>query len=394
MTNPEMRVPRAQIDVIESGERGRRCDYACRVGQEISIFPDVLGRYCMRDLDPLVDDLVLVAAATAFADRVVARKPSIAWRRSLEVSVPVNCPERWQDPTVYRKLICALDLVTGDTWAFTFKHRRSPTQVRPQAQLELKDDVCTNVMSYSEGLDSFAVARLTIARSPGVPLVLVTTGNHRNRELDKSNSSLNSLMYRVAVPFRLPTKRSKYRHREASYRSRAFVFGAMAGIAAFLLNSRTIYVAESGQGSLGPWLTPIGNEAPDVRMHPLFTKAMSAFLSSLFGISVTHQHPQLWSTKGQTLKELLDKRLEDGWWLTSSCARDQRHVSMDERRIQCGVCAGCLLRRQSLYAAGFNSKLESYLWQDLSASTLEAACIARATKANDVRQSVSRSSRT
>ncbi|MGB7546465.1 MAG: hypothetical protein WBM14_01840 [Terracidiphilus sp.] len=380
-------VPSASVDVIEPGVRARRADYICKIGRDLTIDPDLLGRYCMRDLDPIVDDLVLLAGAVAFTDRVVPRRPSIAWRRNLHLTIPVHDLDHWRQPELHRQLISTLDYVTGDNWTIAFKRRQNQTKITPQAHLPLQSE-SSLVMPYSDGLDSFAVARLVVAQQPNVPLILVTTGNRKNRALDESNSDLNRLMYRVAIPFRFSSRRRGVRHREPSYRSRAFVFGVMAGIAAHLLNANNIYIAESGQGSLGPWLTPVGNEAPDVRMHPAFTSRLSSLLNCILGSKLTHIHSQLWKTKGETLKDLSQLGLAEGWWLTSSCARDQRHVFLDNRRIQCGVCAGCLLRRQSLFAANLRSDSDMYLWENLKAPNLDGAVTHRATTRNDERQAL------
>lgn len=380
-------VPSAVIDVFEPGSKPRHADFQCKIGRDLTIDPDLLSRYCVRDLDSVVDDLVLVAGSVAFADRVVVRKPSIAWRRNLRVNIPVHNPDRWREPELYRKLTQTLDHLTGDNWTFMFAQRRNRTNIQPQARLPLGSDTSL-VMPYSDGLDSFAVARLVAAKNPNVPLVLVTTGNRKNPALDESNSELRRRMYRVAIPFRLSSRGGLVRHREPSYRSRAFIFGVMAGIAAHLLNATQIFVAESGQGALGPWLTPVGNEAPDIRMHPSFTSRLASFLNHVLGTDLAHVHPQLWKTKGETLRDLEQSRLADGWWLTSSCARDQRHVSKDNKRIQCGVCAGCLLRRQSLHAAGLASDADIYLWKNLNAVVLSRAVSRRRTSDNDERQAL------
>ena len=380
-------VPSATIAVFEPGSRPRRADFQCKIGRDLTIDPDLLSRYCVRDLDSVVDDLVLVSGSVAFTDRVVARKPSIAWRRNLSVSIPVHDPDRWREPELYRRLTGTLDYLTGDNWTLTFTQRRHRTNIQPQARLPLGGGTSL-VMPYSDGLDSFAVARLVAARHCNVPLILVTTGNRKNHALDESNLDLSRSMYRVAIPFRLSSRRGLVRHREPSYRSRAFVFGVMAGIAAHLLNATQIFVAESGQGAFGPWLAPVGNEAPDVRMHPSFTSRLASLLNLVLGTALAHVHPQLWKTKGETLQDLTRLHLADGWWLTSSCARDQRHVSLDNRRVQCGVCAGCLLRRQSLHAAGLTSNAENYLWNDLSAATLSRAVSGRRTARNDERQAL------
>ena len=383
----ESRIPSADVDVYEAGSRPRRVDFACKIGRDLIIDPEHLGRYCLTDVEPVVDDLVLIAGAIAFTDRVVARRPSIAWRRDLHVSIPVHEPDRWQDAVLYRQLICTLDYVTGDNWTLSFKPRRLKTSIKPQAPLPLPNEAAM-VMPFSDGLDSFAVSRLVTARHPNVPLILVTTGKHKNRAVDQSNAALGSMMSRVAIPFKLSSKHRLVRLRESSYRSRAFVFGVIAGIAAHHVGATNIYVAESGQGSLGPWLSPVGNEAPDVRMHPSFTARLSSLLNLVFGSTLSHIHSQLWLTKGETLKALVELGLSDGWWLTSSCARDQRYVSLDNKRIQCGVCAGCLLRRESLFAANLSSEFDRYLWDDLRAPSLSQAVQDRITTSNDERQAL------
>jgi len=348
-----------------------------------------LSRYCLRDLDPVIDDMVLLAGAVAFSDRVVARKTSVGWRRNLQVSIPVHNPDFWSETKLSRSVTSTLDALTGDNWTLMFKARRRRTQVKPQSILPL-GVLPSLVMPYSDGLDSFAAARLVSARNPGISLVLVTTGRRRTPALDTSNSAFQSQMYRVSIPFRLLRGNGRVRYCEPSYRSRAFVFGVMAGIAAHLLQVPRIFISESGQGALGPWLLPVGNEAPDVRMHPLFTSQFAATLKLILGTEVAHVHPQLWKTKGETLSELKDLGAVDGWWLTSSCARDPRHVALGNRRIQCGICAGCLLRRQSLHTAGLKNDEERYLWNDLSAPSLKKAVngCKRATSKNDEQQAL------
>ena len=74
----ESQIPSADVDVYEAGSRPRRADFTCKIGRDLIIDPERLGRYCLTDVEPVVDDLVLIAGAIAFTDRVVARRPSIA----------------------------------------------------------------------------------------------------------------------------------------------------------------------------------------------------------------------------------------------------------------------------------------------------------------------------
>lgn len=107
---------------------------------------------------------------------------------------------------------------------------------------------------------------------------------------------------------------------------------------------------------------------------------------SVFG-SIT---PDFGGTKGETVAELKSAGLADDWDRTRSCGRDARDVFLDGRRIQCGVCANCLLRRQSLMAAGLSEEGDHYLWPRLTARSLVAAAAngARAATANDEQHAI------
>ncbi len=368
----------AHVVVIHSPSQPKRSEIRCAVGRDLIIEPDVLGRYCVRPLEPRVYDLVLIAGAVAFTDRVVQRKTSVCWRRELHVSIPTSDPDFWKQKKLRRALTETLGLLTGDVWNLDFRPSRKKANIDPQQACLPFSRGRSVVIPFSDGLDSFAAARLASRRDPNVGVIKITTGSGPDARGE-------SEQHQVSIPF--SSRKRDIRLRETSNRSRGFVFGVMAGIAAYLLEADRIIVPESGQGSLGPWLNPVGNEAPDVRMHPFFTASLSRFLEIVFGRQVRHEHPQLWKTKGETLRELKDNGLDEQWWETRSCPRG-RKVCLDGRRVQCGVCASCLLRRQSLFAAGLDESKDTYLWQNLAAPTLQAAAVAGARDAvvNDERQ--------
>ena len=147
-------------------------------------------------------------------------------------------------------------------------------------------------------------------------------------------------------------------------------------------------IPECGQGSVCLPLVPIGPETPDVRTHPMFTMKLAEFLSTVLEHPIRFEHSRIWHTKGETLSALVAAGIADGWDRTRSCSRDSRHISLDGRTIQCGVCATCLLRRQSVSVAGMSEPEGTYLWSDLSASTLDLAATPGARKArpNDEEQ--------
>jgi len=370
------RRPVVRIIATDHARPARSSAISCIIGQDLVVLPNVLGTYCVHELNSRVDDLVILAGVVAFADRAVARTPASAWPRALHLTLPVHDTAFWERSDIMGALEQTLDALTGDTWDFEFKPRTKKTQVNPQTTLALSGQACT-VIPFSDGLDSLAVARLTQHHTPDTTLLLVTTGTHRCVATDTRDR-------RVAIPFKIPSKRVRFP--ETSYRSRAFVFGVMAGIAAHLVGAQRIVIPESGQSSLGPWLLPMGNEAPDIRTHPIFTARLATFLSAVLDTTVGFDHPQFWKTKGETLRELHELRLHDEWWLTRSCPR-RRHVSLDGNSVQCGVCAACLLRRQSLHAAGLDEGKDRYFWADLGAPTLAQAAppSARTTGKNDTR---------
>lgn len=369
-------IPRERISVGHKSSPAKETGIRCTLGTDLIVDPSVLGSYCLNRLDPHIYDLVLIAGAVAFTDRVVPRRTSICRRRELEVSVPTSDPDFWKQPAVAGNLTDTLDLLTGDVWSFHFTASRTTPRVDPQALLPLAGRSCVAI-PFSDGLDSFATERLTSKRSPNVEVIKVTSGTGPDARHNQER--------RVCIPF--SSRGSLIRLRETSYRSRGFVFGVMAGIAAHLLGGDRVIIPESGQGTLGPWLNPVGNEAPDVRMHPFFTAKLTKFLREVFNRNINYEHPQRWKTKGETLRELRNSGLDEGWRDTKSCPRG-RKVCMDGKRVQCGVCASCLPRRQSLLAAGLDEAKGKYFWENLSAQNMGAAAAAgtRKTRPNDERQ--------
>lgn len=336
--------------------------------------PNILGRYCFKEISSRAEDLIVIAGVIAYADRAVARKTSISWLRQLDVTIPVLEPDFWRQSHVTDALRDLLNLLTGDAWSLHFSTRSQRLEVQPQTPLNFINNEQPIVMPYSDGMDSFAVARLLANENPDVPLLMVTAGSKLDADKERRESRLDGRRLRLAVPFRLSQKRG-VRLREPSYRTRALIYGVMGAIAAQLSGASRIIVSESGQGALGPWLVPVGNEALDIRMHPAYTSQLARFVNLTLDIQIAYEHPRLWYTKGQTLRELAGLDLAEDWNATRSCARDARHMSYCRTQIQCGVCAACLLRRMSIRSAGLEEALDSYMWKDLSAGSLDDAVI-------------------
>jgi 7-cyano-7-deazaguanine synthase in queuosine biosynthesis len=203
------------------------------------------------------------------------------------------------------------------------------------------------VIPFSEGLDSRAVGAL-MAQEYGVGLVLVRLGPKKK---DQPKDASGRKQPFKAVPYKVKSGESRFV--ESSARSRGFKFAILSGAAAYFSKAGKVIVPESGQGALGPTLVPVGQAYEDYRNHPLFMTRMTNFFTALLGYEVLFDFPRLWFTKGETLSAYM--ALSDGknleWSKTRSCWQDNRFVSFNSKRRQCGICAACMLRRLSVHFA-------------------------------------------
>ena len=202
----------------------------------------------------------------------------------------------------------------------------------------------------------------------GAGLVRVRLGT---KSFDKPRDLNGRAMPFTTVPYEV--SKGDFSFPETSARSRGFKFALLSGVAAYLANVRRVIVPESGQGALGPSLVTVGQSHDDFRNHPAFTNKVSQFLKALLGVSIEYEFPRLWYTKGQTLRAYVALPSSGDWKATRSCWQDNRHASVDGKRRQCGICAACMLRRLSVHAAGLEEDKETYVWDDLTANTFEAA---------------------
>lgn len=353
-----------RVDVIEQGGQARSGCTACEIGGDLAFSTSRLESYCLVQWEPVIFDALVVAAAVEFCDRI-QRRQAHHWGRTFELLVPVHDPDRWNAPCVSTALKAALDFLTGDSWQISFVARNAPAYVPQQVSLEVPGDAQA-VIAFSEGLDSRAVAGL-MHREYGDGLIRVRLGT---KQFGPPITPSGKKQPFTSIPYDVKPKTGEFV--ESSARSRGFKFATMSGIAAYLVEAEKIIVTESGQGSIGPVLVPVGQGYEDYRSYPLFTDRMERFLHALLGNSVHFDFPRLWSTKGETLAAFV-KECSDGatWKQTRSCWQQTRHSSVAGKLRQCGICAACMLRRLSVHASGLTEDRETYIWENLASPTFE-----------------------
>lgn len=367
-----IRMPQKGIDVVEPGRDPRPERVAFDIGRDLRFSTAALESYAFARWEPVVHDLMVLAAAIEFSDRVVKRPPR-GWARHISLQVPVHDPSLWNNHEVAGSLQDAVEFLTGDYWSITFIKRRKSAKGLSAELLNLT--VPTEaILAYSDGMDSRAVGGLESARL-GDKLVLVRVGTKTS---DKPLPNGKRVPF-TAVPYDVPTN---MKHRETSARSRGFKFSVISGIAAYLTDASQILIPESGQGSIGPAILTVGHSYPDFRNHPLFARRMERFFAALLGKDIRYAFPRIWNTKGETLAAfaLIDK--DESWKGTKSCWRNNQWSSVDGKWRHCGVCAACMLRRVSVHAAGLTEPSDTYLCPDLTAPSLKASADPRFEKVN------------
>ncbi|HEY3800445.1 MAG TPA: 7-cyano-7-deazaguanine synthase [Caulobacteraceae bacterium] len=321
------------------------------LGRDIRTAPERIAAYCVTRHAPIYEDVATLVESMAYWDRRIPRHRATGWARQLQIEVPVYERSCFARPDNQAALADAAWFLTGDQWSFNFIARRGPVPDR-QEHLGLPKAPIAHIVPFSDGLDSFAQAKLSAHCHGRDGVILVRSGLGRERS------------FQDLITLRIPRRFSGSRMRETSYRTRPLVFYTMAAIGAAITGAGAVVIGENGQGSIGPACLPFADEWWFRSAHPGFIARWSAFLALVMGSSVRFEQPQLWRTKGEVLSELAAGGLTAGWELTSSCATrpNGRHG-----RRACGVCGGCLLRAVASHSAGLSPSEGDYAF-DLRAA--------------------------
>jgi hypothetical protein len=332
-----------------------------------------LQRYCFTSHDEVLVDLTSVLSAVRTMDRSVVRHHTNGWARDLVVSAAVSDLKLWRSADVTRALSDTLGFLTADRWSFEFTYRK-PRKGEPRQEHLVESPKQPRVfMPFSNGLDSFAIAKELQAASPALELVLVNV-----RAKDKPTKWDNlGRKKKAAVDLHtveVATYAPEPHRAELTFRSRPFLYDFLAGYGAAIAQPARVVIPENGQGSLGGSLVPLGAEAPHRSCHPGFTSRLANLIRLLTKTEVAFDHPALFLTKGQVLAGLAKRDAKVAQWLAAhrSCSYDARHSSSGHKEMHCGLCGNCILRRVSLQWAGVTDSTE-YRARDLHTTTFEGS---------------------
>ena len=309
-------------------------------------------------------DLVDVAMAVYFADRLLSRRPAGTnrsqphWSRHTELSVPVRDPERWNDADLRTQLEALLWLFTEDEWVLSFVRRPGDPR-SAEAQVHLFPEPPRRPVTtalFSGGLDSLAGLGRELTTRPNDTFVLVSAytnsrlGHLQRRLIRELRDRYQHRILSVAVPFAFRPGGTHHPEQERTQRSRGFVYMALGAVTALMAGIDVLTIYENGVGAINLPYTEAQLGTQNTRaVHPFALAKMAGFVQAATGHLFRFENPFLFSTNGQMCSFLCEPGLSDLVARTASC---DGYPLRDHEHLQCGACTSCLLRRSSLYQVG------------------------------------------
>lgn len=331
-------------------------------------FTDSVRGHALRPSE-IALDLVMLATSVFGADTRISREQNSqdGWTREIHLYVPVSEPSRWnaQRPTIIR----ALNFLSGDKWSLTFRKRPAGTEKMVPMPKEMNFGDHSAVSLLSGGLDSCigAVNLLTSGAKPFfVSHYSPQSSGYQQAVLDElarkfGAKAFTHLKARNGFPREVITDGGD----EDSTRTRSFLFFALAVyVANGFDRPMKVFVPENGFIALNVPLDPLRLGALSTRTaHPFYMARWNDFMREL-GLGVTLENPYATKTKGQMVKECLDRSfLAKITPHTMSCASPNKFRFKKEPWQHCGYCLPCLIRQSSILA-GFGAGKDTTVYHD------------------------------
>lgn len=300
---------------------------------------------------PVVADLLDLATAIYAADWLAPYHLHRGYRR-LHIRLPLRCPTASEKAAGLLSEL--LDATTGSNWSFEFVLRSGPSRPAEQKAGLPFEAVPVDVALWSGGLDALAGLATRARQELGKRFVLVGVGGSdvvlgRQREVyNRLGPDLQRRASLACLPIHL-SGISGLRKNKLS-RARGVVYAMTGAAAAVLFGEDQLSVYENGVGALNlPYTRAEVGLDHSRSVHPLTLRLVSQVVTAVLDRPFTVHNPFLYTTKAAMVAGLTGDGLHSLIARASSC--DSPHRSDP---FQCGYCSSCVLRRQSLAAAGLD----------------------------------------
>lgn len=366
---PRYRLSYPAAGVCESGycswewetEAGRLIQR--RRGYEIN--DQAFARVSLTTMPAHLADIIDVALAAYAIDRLSPRRmpgqrhEEQRWQRILEVCIPVCDLWGWENTRVISELERLLGYFTDDQWIFHFSQRQRTGRIcELQGGLAFSPfDLRPAVCLFSGGLDSLSGAVGQLLRTPDLHIVCVAgstsdwAGSLQASLVADLRRRFNGRATILKVPFNLALPEDGAWPEETSQRARGFVHLMLGAVGTLLSGNETLNVHENGVGALNlPYTGAEFGARMSKAMHPITLADAADWLSTYLGHPFRILGSALGLTKAQACQALVEADLGGLVAGSFSCDGFQRVAGQH----QCGVCTSCLMRRQSIYAAGLS----------------------------------------
>lgn len=329
-----------------------------RFGADITLSGHAVVDRLSRALPALAADLLEIAASIHAIDRLVPRpterqRPAGAvWARSLWADIPVREPDRWRQQIPLLSQL--LHWLTDDDWSVEFSQLQSGAGVLDTPQQFLFDTVPPGAVPvlFSGGLDSAAGLALELLHGDAVGISVHTNG-WMCRVQQRVLAALNEASQHQCVPLRY--RISVPNCTETSQRSRGLLFLAAGVATAWTVHQDHLRVFENGIGAVNlPYLRSQQGAQATKSVHPLTLRMVQDLASAVSNRPFVIDAPAIAMTKAELLRRT-PSTARKALGLTVSC--DVGFAARVPEHRACGACTSCLLRLQSLTAAGLTGLL-------------------------------------
>jgi 7-cyano-7-deazaguanine synthase in queuosine biosynthesis len=324
-----------------------------RFGADMTLSGHAVVDRLSRALPALAADLLEIAASVHAIDRLVPRPterqrpPGTMWARSLWANIPVREPDRWRQQIP--RLSRLLHWLTDDDWALEFSQLQPGAGALDTPQQFLFDTVPAGAMPvlFSGGLDSAAGLAMELLHSDAVGISVHTNG-WMWRVQRRVVGALNEASHHRCMPlrYRISVRNST----ESSQRSRGLLFLAAGVATAWAVHQDHLRVFENGIGAVNlPYLRSQQGAEASKAVHPLTLRMVEDLARAVSGGTFVVDTPAMALTKAELLRRV-PSTARKALGLTVSC--DVGFAARVPEHRACGACTSCLLRLQSLTAAG------------------------------------------